>query len=259
MAWSLKNGVGPTATYDEIGRGYRTGRATDPRLADAIWAALGDARTIVNVGAGTGSYEPDDRWVLAVEPSTVMIAQRPPGAAPVVQASAEALPLADATVDAALGVLTVHHWQDLEAGLRELRRVARRRVVLVVLDTSVLPDFWLVRDYLPELAAAGEVHPEIATLERLLPGARVAPVPVPRDCTDGFMVAHWAQPHAYLDRSARAATSPWHALPDAVVDRGLAALRADLEDGTWQRRHADLVARPELDVGLRVVVAPGGV
>ncbi len=247
------------AAYDRIGLGYRGVRTTDPRLAASIWAALGDARTVVNVGAGTGSYEPSDRWVLAVEPSRVMIEQRPPDAAPVLHASAEALPLADATVDAALAVLTIHHWQDLAAGLGELRRVARHRIVLVVMDTGALGDFWLVREYLPELGeGAAALHPPIAELERLLPGARPVPLLVARDCTDGFLSAFWARPHAYLDASARAATSPWHGLPPAVVERALGALRADLEDGSWQRRHADLSTRAELDVGLRIVTAPAG-
>jgi SAM-dependent methyltransferase len=247
------------ATYDRIGHGYCGPRTTDPRLADAIWAALGDARTVLNVGAGTGSYEPPDRWVLAVEPSLKMIEQRPSDAAPVIQASAESLPLADATVDAALAVLTIHHWQDLEAGLRELRRVARHRIVLVAMDTAVLADFWLVCEYLPELMEeVAARHPSMATLERLLPGARAVPLSVARDCTDGFMSAYWARPHAYLDASARAATSPWHGLPQAVVERAVGALRADLEDGSWQRRHADLTARAELDVGLRIVTAPAG-
>jgi SAM-dependent methyltransferase len=137
--------------YDTIGRGYETIRRPDPRLAQRIWQALGDARTVVNVGAGAGSYEPDDRWVLAVEPSGVMIAQRPPGSAPVLQAPVEALPLADRTVDAAMAILTIHHWDDLAAGLGQLCRVARRRIVIVTMDVPTLARLWIVEDYLPEL------------------------------------------------------------------------------------------------------------
>jgi SAM-dependent methyltransferase len=247
---------GSPAAYDRIGIGYRGVRGTDPVLASRIWAALGDARTVLNVGAGTGSYEPSDRWVLAVEPSAVMIAQRPRGAAPVIQARVEQLPLADRTVDAAMGVLTMHHWKDVQAGLRELVRVARERVVLVTMDVDALAELWIVRDYLPELLGEHAARfPSIDRLRDLLPNAEVEVLRVPRECEDGFMGAFWGRPHAYLDPAARAATSPWHDLPPAVVDRALSQLREHLDSGEWQRRYGDLLACDELDVGLRLITA----
>ncbi len=242
-------------TYDRIGVGYRAIRRTDPVLASRIWAALGDARTVLNVGAGTGSYEPLDRWVLAVEPSGVMIAQRPPDAAPVIQAPVEQLPLADKTVDAAMAVLTLQHWESVETGLRELVRVVRDRVVLVTMDVGILGELWIVRDYLPELLSQHERFPAIDQLRELLPNAQVEVLPVPRECEDGFMAAFWARPHAYLDPTVRAATSPWHEVPAAVVERALVQLREHLDSGEWQRRHGHLLARTELDVGLRLITA----
>src|SRR3954468_4819355 len=169
--------------YDSIGATYTVTRRTEPRIAAQVWAALGDAQTVVNVGAGTGSYEPTDREVTAVEPSAVMIAQRPPGAAPAVQAAAEELPFAADSFDAALAVLTLHHWSDVEAGLEEMLRVARRRVVVVTFDPRLWADQWIVRDYLPEIVA-DEFKPSIARLLGVLPTATVEPLMAPRDCTD---------------------------------------------------------------------------
>lgn len=211
---------------------------------------------MVNVGAGAGSYEPGDREVTAVEPSGVMIAQRPPGAAPVVQASAEQLPFADDSFDAAMAVLTIHHWQDVAKGLAEMTRVARRRVVVVTFDPEVNNETWIIRDYLPELRVERERWmPEEARVLAALPAARVEPIPVPRDCTDGMFVAHWGRPEAYLDPDVRAATSVWHLLPPEVVTRAVDALRADLESGAWDERYGDVRELSELDVGLRLITA----
>lgn len=243
-------------TYDLLGRGYGRLRRPDPRLASAIWRALGDAETVLNVGAGSGSYEPSDRWVLAVEPSDVMIAQRPEGSAPVLKARVEQLPLADQTVDAAMAVLTIHHWDDLALGLRELVRVVRKRIVIVTIDVAQLAQLWIVRDYVPELLGQhAERFPSIEWLRDSLPDAKVEVLPVPRDCRDGFMVAFWGRPEAYLDPAVRAATSPWYDLPDATIDRALGRLREDLESGAWRRRYGELAERDELDVGLRLVTA----
>ena len=228
----------------------------DPRIAAPIWRALGDARTVVNVGAGAGSYEPIDREVTAVEPSEVMIAQRSTGAAPVVQASAEQLPFADASFDAAMAVLTIHHWGDVARGLAEMTRVASRRVVIATFDPEVNNETWIIRDYLPELRVERERWmPEEARVLAALPAARVEPIPVPRDCTDRMFVAHWGRPEAYLDPEVRAATSVWHLLPPAVTARAIEALRADLESGVWDERYGDLREQPELDVGLRLITA----
>jgi SAM-dependent methyltransferase len=249
--------MGTTAsTYDRIGIGYRAIRGTDPVLAGSIWAVLGDARTVLNVGAGTGSYEPADRWVLAVEPSGVMISQRSPDAAPVIQATAEDLPLADHTVDAAMAILTLHHWPNLEAGLRELTRVVRDRIVIVTIDVDAIAQLWVVQDYLPELLGQHAARfPTVERLCELLPNAKPEVLPVPRECEDGFMAAFWARPEAYLDPAARLATSPWHDLPDPVVDRALVRLRDDLDSGDWQRRYGSLLTLDELDVGLRLITA----
>jgi SAM-dependent methyltransferase len=225
-------------------------------LASRIWAALDGVRTVLNAGAGSGSYEPPDRRVLAVEPSGVMIAQRPADAAPVIKAPVELLPLADQTVDAAMAILTLHHWGGIETGLRELVRVVRDRIVVVTMDVEALGRSWIVRDYLPELLGQHAARfPSIDRLRELLPNARVEVLPVPRECEDGFMVAFWARPQAYMDPATRAATSPWNDLPIVVVERALAQLQAHLESGEWQRRYGHLLVRAELDVGLRLITA----
>ena len=246
---------GPAAppVYDRIGRGYAARRVADPRWQAAIDAALGDAASVVNVGAGAGSYEPTDRRTVAVEPSTEMIRQRPPGAAPVVRGVAEALPLRGGAADAALAVLTTHHWTDAAAGLAELRRVARRQVVLTW-DPGVVARFWLVADYVPEIA----VHEAgLATLDAVRSGvadATVTPLAVPRDCTDGVLSAHWARPEAYLDPGVRAGMSGLSLLPADVVGRAMARLSADVASGAWHERHRHLLGLDALDVGYRIVV-----
>jgi SAM-dependent methyltransferase len=240
--------------YDRIGVGYRTHRRPDPRIAAAIADALGCARSVLNVGAGAGSYEPADRRVLAVEPSPEMIRQRPPGSAPVVQASATALPFRDRAFDATLAVLTVHHWPDRPRGLAELRRLARDRVVILTWVPDAALPFWLV-DYFPGLAALdGPIFEPLDALRRLLGPIEVRPVPIPHDCVDGFLGAYWRRPEAYLDAGVRGAISSFTKLAD--VEPGLARLRRDLADGTWQRRHADLLSRSDLDLGYRLVIAP---
>ena len=242
--------------YDQIGQGYAAIRRPDPRLAESIWRALGDAQTVVNVGAGAGSYEPPDRHVTAVEPSAVMIAQRPSGAAPAVQASAESLPFPDDSFDAALAVLTLHHWNDVDAGVAEMVRVARRRVVIVTFDPDTWGDQWIVRDYLPEiLAGSYDSKPSIAGLQSALPGATIEPVPVPRDCTDRMFATLWGRPEEYLDPRIREATSVWHQLPSGVSARALDELARDLASGAWDERNGHLRTTPERDVGLRLIRA----
>jgi len=242
------------ALYDRIGIGYTATRGEEPRIARAIHGALADARTILNVGAGTGSYEPHDRTVVAVEPSAVMIAQRPPDAAPSVQAHAEALPFPDASFDATMAILSDHHWKDRAAGLRELRRVARRRVVLFTWDPTFRDEFWLTRDYLP---ASKRLAPEmsIEPVAACLGGARVVPVPVPHDCRDGFYHAFWRRPEAYLDERVRAGISVIARLdPDESADM-VRRLKADLETCAWQQRNAHLLVLDEIDLGYRLLVA----
>jgi SAM-dependent methyltransferase len=245
--------------YDRIGRTYSRTRRTDPRIQAQILHALGDAGSVVNVGAGTGAYEPADREVLAVEPSAVLLRQRAPGAAPAVQASAESLPLPDGSVDAAMAILTVHHWRDLEQGIRELRRVARRRIVILTFDPAMADAFWLVRDYLPAIARHDDARcPAPATLASLLGASTVTPVPVPADCEDGFFAAFWRRPHAYLDETVRAGISYFDLLDPAELAEGLEALRRDLDAGRWHERNAALLELGELDVGYRLLVAELG-
>ena len=242
--------------YDRMGVGYTAVRRADPRIEAAIHAALGDARVVLNVGAGAGSYEPRDREVIAVEPSPVMIAQRPPDTVPAIQGVAEALPLGDDSVDATMGVFTLHHWDDVERGLAEVCRVTSDRLAFVTLDLEVTAEMWLCRDYLPEIVEHDRrVFPTIEQLEALLPNLRVEPLPVPAACTDGFCIALWDRPEAHLDPDVRRASSIWHQLPEEVTSRGLERLRRDLESGEWDRRHGELRMREELDVGLRLVVA----
>jgi SAM-dependent methyltransferase len=239
--------------YDAIGEGYRRQRRPDPRIARAVAEALGDADSVLNVGAGAGSYEPDDRPVVAVEPASSMIRQRPLGAAPVVQASATDLPFRDGAVAASLAILTIHHWSERPRGLAELARVARRRVVALTWDPAS-PGFWLVDDYFPELAAIDRrVFPGLEELRRAWGALDVRPVPVPHDCVDGFTGAYWRRPTAYLDAGVRSGMSTFAKLPD--VETGLARLRQDLADGTWTRRHGRVLERPALDLGYRLVVA----
>ena len=241
------------AVYDRIGVNYGRGRRPDPRWQAEVNAALGRYRTLLNVGAGTGSYEPGDRGVLAVEPSWTMIAQRPAGAAPVLQATAEHLPLADGAFDLAMALVTIHHWRDWTAGLREMQRVADR-VVVLHFDPVLHSDFWLARDYLPELTDVWQGVPRVQQVSAAL-GKRVVvrSLPVPWDCTDGFLPAFWRRPQAYLDPAVQQSMSGLQLLEPDVLVRGMAQLRADLENGTWERRNGNLLAQESLDVGWRLI------
>jgi SAM-dependent methyltransferase len=240
--------------YDRIGQGYDVHRRPDPRVAAAIRAALGDAASIVNVGAGAGSYEPNDRGVVAVEPSAAMLRQRRPGSAPAVQASATDLPFRDGAFAAALAVLTVHHWPDRAGGLAELARVARERVVILTWDPQAQYAFWLVDDYFPDIPASDRaIFPTLDDIRRVLGPIDARPLLVPHDCIDGFLGAYWRRPEAYFDAGVRGAISGFTRVTN--VEPRLARLRADLADGTWERRHGHLRARSAIDLGYRVVVA----
>jgi SAM-dependent methyltransferase len=246
--------------YDEIGCTYTATRRADPRFAAVIRDALGDARTVLNVGAGTGSYEPADCAVTAVEPSPVMIAQRPSSAAPVVQADAEQLPFEDDSFDAAMAIISDHHWHDRMRGLSEMRRVARRRVVICNADPGEQDRFWLTAEYLPEfldLLPPGYRAPGTwaRELRDTLGDIRLVPLPVPHDCEDGFYGAFWRRPEAYLDPRVRAGISVFWQVGAEHVDRAVAKLDQDLASGAWERRHADLLGLTELDLGFYVVVA----
>jgi SAM-dependent methyltransferase len=250
-------GTSPTSSspvlYDRIGDAYAETRRPDPRIARVIRAALGDAASVVNIGAGSGSYEPTDLAVVPVEPSERMIRQRPPSLPPAVRGVAEALPLPDKSVDAALAVLAAHHWADRPKAFDEIRRVARRRAVFFTHDPDA-PFGWL-DDYFPGLA--GERYPELAEFQAL-GRVKIEPLPVPADCTDGFTAAYWRRPHAYLDAAIRANMSTFALLDDRLVAEGVAQLERDLADGSWESRWGSLLTLPELDVGYRLVVAELG-
>jgi SAM-dependent methyltransferase len=240
--------------YDTIGSVYARHRRPDPRVAAQIARALGEGRSVVNVGAGTGSYEPTDRTVVAVEPSRVMIGQRGSAAGPAVQAVAEALPFPDGSFDAALALLTVHHWTDPAAGLAEMARVAKRLVVFTF-DFEIHRTFWLMEDYIPEAAAPPATNVMAAEAVAEIIGAdRIETVAVPADCSDGFNWAYWCRPEAYLDPEVRACISGLALLDDDLVAARMERLREDLEDGTWDRRHGRLRERPSIDGGFRLVV-----
>ena len=245
--------MGTGFEYDRIGTAYSARRREDPRLAAPVLDALGDARTVLNVGAGTGSYEPVDRFVVGLEPSAVMIAQRLDGKGPAVRGVADALPFATGAFDAVMAILTVHHWPDPGAGLAEMRRVAPRRIVLTF-DAVVHSRTWLM-DYIPELShlpsAAG---PSIQQVCEGIDATYAVPVPVPHDCADGMMVAYWRRPEAYLDHSTHAGASALKQVDHAALDRGLEKLRADLESGEWDRRYGHLRELESFDCGLRLVV-----
>ena len=236
--------------YDNIGINYAELRKADPRIAAVIDAALGDARTVINVGAGTGNYESPHRDVTAVEPSADMIAKRVPGAAPCIQASADALPFANHSFDAAMAILTIHHWPDKAAGLAEMRRVARGPIVILTFDPAHRP--WLT-DYLPDLVPLDEsIMPRMEDYEHWLGPVDVSPLLVPHDCTDGFLYAYWKRPYAYLDARIRSGTSSFWAIEN--TDEGLARLTADLESGAWAERYANILAQDAYDAGYRLVV-----
>lgn len=242
------------ALYDSIGGRYAAFRRPDQRIASVIEAALGDAVSVVNIGAGAGSYEPRGRSVLAVEPSEVMIRQRPPGAARCLRGSAEALPLQTASVDAAMAILSAHHWTELERGLSEMKRVARKRAVLLTWVPDAAP-FWLTEEYLPEIVAHDRtIFPSgptlTALLERIIGQVNMTPVPIPHDCTDGFLCAYWRRPESYLSAERRSAISSFARID---AEAGLEKLRADISSGRWAARNHHLLALDALDVGYRIV------
>lgn len=241
--------------YERIGEGYAERRRADPDWLAQIHSALTTDSFVLNVGAGSGSYEPTDRVVVALEPSETMIAQRPPGSAPVVRGRAEQLPFADRCFDVALAVLTVHHWDDAEAGLAEMCRVAAKQVV-VTWDPSVFAsEFWLVRDYLPEAAYRDQGLATISTVQHYLPNAISTPMPVPFGCTDGFFAAYWRRPSAYLDERVRNSISGLALLDQGVVQSAMRRLASDLDGGIWHERYSALNRLEQLDLGYRMVVA----
>jgi SAM-dependent methyltransferase len=244
--------------YDEIGQTYARTRRADPRIAAQILAALGDAASILNVGAGSGNYEPTDRRVVALEPSIIMIRQRPEGAPPVVQGVAGALPFADRSFDVAMGTLTLHHWPDLGGGLSEVRRVSRGQVFLLF-DGLLRDGYWLIDDYFPavwELDSERQA-PTVAMVGEHLDVLRVEVVMIPSDCSDGFACAYWNRPEAHLDPVVLAGMSWVSQLAPDVLAEGVERLREDLETGRWDERYGHLRTMNEADYGYKLVIAGG--
>lgn len=241
--------------YEATGGGYAANRRPDPRIAAMIHAALGDARTVLNVGAGTGSYEPPDREVVAVEPSARMRAQRPPGSAPAVDATAEDLPFANRAFDAVMALVTIHQWRDWKRGLRETRRVSSGPVVVLTFDPDVVAAWWLA-EYLPDLfrVEAGRYPPVNEVRDLLGPRSTVTPVPIPIDCTDGFTEAFYGRPEAFLNPDVRASQSAWQFADPAEAATGLNRLAADLASGRWDARHGYLRTRQEFLGAVRLIV-----
>jgi len=241
-----------TALYDKIGGTYSGRRQSDPRIAAAIEDAVGGCHSILNVGAGTGSYEPASQFVVAVEPSLTMIAQRPMGAAPVVRGCAEALPFPDCSFDAVLGVLTVHHWNDQARGLAECARVARSNVVILTIDFDSFAKFWLF-DYFPELLVDRHIFPNMARYEAVLGALETITVAIPEDCRDGFMGAYWKRPSAYLDQNVRDSISTFSKIGN--VDSQLARLKSDIDSRAWEQRYGSLMGLKTLDLGYRILIS----
>jgi SAM-dependent methyltransferase len=244
----------PKPVYDRIGTTYACYRKPDPRLAAQIHRALGSARSVLNVGAGTGSYEPPGRCI-AVEPSSLMLSRRPAGSAPVVRGLAEALPFSDGTFEASMAILTIHHWANASLGLAELRRVTKGPIVVLTWDAGSFARFWLMRDYLPEVVAAERGLITAEAIARMLAPCRMEVVPVPHDCTDGFSAAYWRRPDMYLNAGVRQAISNLALLDPAVLTRMTERLTADLRSGAWQARNTSLLDLEELDCGYRLLVA----
>ncbi len=243
--------------YDRIGHGYSELRREDPRIAARIRIALGGSKSVVNVGAGAGSYEPTVPLVVAVEPSRIMVSQRAAGPTPVIRALAQALPLRDSSVDAAMSVLSMHHWAPhAEAGVLEMRRVARRRVVILTIDAEVSGEMWLMAEYLHEVAELDRrIFPPISVIRGWLGShAEVVVVPIPADTSDWTLMSFWAHPERVLDARARAETSGFARMTPQVVQRVVRAVTDDLRSGAWDDRHGELRRTKELDVGLRLLV-----
>ncbi|AEB42049.1 class I SAM-dependent methyltransferase [Micromonospora maris] len=241
--------------YETEGQGYASQRRPDPRIAALIHTALGDARTVLNVGAGAGSYEPTDRYVVALEPSARMRGQRPATAVPALNAAAESIPFDDIAFDAVMATVTVHQWADTARGLAELRRVARGPVVVLTFDGAALDRFWLA-EYAPELIAVERRrYPVISTIaEAIGTEVSVIEVPIPVDCVDGFTEAYYARPERLLDPAVRAAQSAWGFVDEAATARAVERLRGDLDSGVWEARHGHLRAQPTFNGSLRLIV-----
>ena len=250
---SMRNTI---ADYDRQAQSYSLIRKPDPRIEAVVHQALGEARSVLNVGAGTGSYEPLDRHVVAIEPSATMRSQRPAHLAPALIATADHIPFDDNSFDASMAMLTVHHWPDLEKGLGEMRRVTRGPCLVMSFDPDAHTDFWMF-DYVPEMQIVEQQrYPKLNRIEAGLGGrCEVIALPVALDCTDRFQVALYGRPEAFLDEAVRRSQSAWNFLEDGVEDRFVAQLAADLRDGTWDKNYGHLRDQAFITCQLRLVVA----
>jgi SAM-dependent methyltransferase len=251
------DGSAGDANYAAIGGAYATYRQPEPQIAAFIHRALGDAKTVLNVGAGAGSYEPTDRTVTPVEPSESMRAQRPAGLASAIDATAEALPFADQSFDAAMTTFSIHQWRDLAVGLRELRRVTRGPVVILTCDPDLLDRSW-VADYLPAvIETEARRYPTMAAIGEALGEIDVAQVPIPLACVDGFTEAYYGRPEMLLDPLARLSNSAWSFVDEDTVTASMAQLQTDLEDGAWDAKYGSLRTQPTFEGSLVLVVSRG--
>ena len=242
--------------YNTIGIDYTNTRRPDPRLAGLIHAQIDQQKTILNIGAGTGSYEPDYKSVVALEPSLRMISQRPAGAAPCIGGEVENLPFADDSFDGALALLTLHHWRDISQGLSELKRVVRERIVIHTWDPSATEDYWLINDYIPELFTFDSARfPKMHEIAEYFRAVEIIEVPIPHDCSDGFQGAYWRRPEAYLDDRVKNGISSFQQIHQTALAKGLAKLKADLDSGIWRKCYADLLGKEAIDLGYRLIVA----
>ena len=238
------------AIYNKIGKSYSEYRAPDPHIAGIINQSLGNAKRIINVGAGSGSYEPGHLNVTAVEPSSVMISQRPAHAAEAVQGRAEHLPFKDKTFDAAMAILTIHHWEDLDQGLSELKRVAKK-VIIVTWDPS-FEGFWMTNDYFPEILSYDKGRfPAFGRIANLMGAIKITNIPVPANCIDGFASAYWQRQEAILMKPVRDATSAFNKIPD--LNQKLARLKQDISSGIWAEKYGYLLNKNEMDLGFRLL------
>jgi SAM-dependent methyltransferase len=247
----------PAFNYDQLGQKYSGYRQTDPRIADFVNKALGDAKTVLNVGAGAGSYEPADKYVVAVEPSVVMRSQRMKNnKVPAINAKADNLPFDDNSFDASMAMVTVHHWPDIDQGLKELRRVTKNQVIIMTFDPEQLDNFWNT-DYFPELIEVERArYPTIDFIKKSLGGnCEVIPIPVPLDCSDGFQEAFYGRPEAFLEKEVRLAQSAWGFLKDGLEDELVKRLSTDLESGAWDKKYGHYRTEPTFTCALRLIIS----
>jgi SAM-dependent methyltransferase len=243
--------------YNKSGQKYSGHRQTDPRIAEYVFKGLADAKTILNVGAGPGSYEPANKYVVAVEPSIIMRAQRiQNGKIPAINAKADNLPFDDNSFDASMAMITVHHWPDMNKGLKELRRVAKKQVLIMTFDPGELDNFWNV-NYFPELIEVEKArYPTIEFIKNSLGGnCEVIPIPIPLDCVDGFQEAFYGRPEAFLEKEVRLAQSAWGFLPEAVEEKSVQSLEDDLKSGEWDKKYGHFRTQSAFTCALRLIIS----